>query len=70
MKIKYLKEGNQSKETPRPPQFKEEIRSVKMAGAALVAEPAKTAPCAAAVPPAGQWKKRGKNLARQARAHV
>jgi hypothetical protein len=41
-----------------------------MANAALVAEPAKTAPRAAAAPPAGQWKKRGKNPARQARANV
>jgi hypothetical protein len=30
-----------------------------MASAALVAEPAKTAPRAAAAPPAGKWKKRG-----------
>jgi hypothetical protein len=35
-----------------------------MTSAALVAEPAKT------VPPAGQWKKRGKNPAQQARANV
>ncbi len=41
-----------------------------MAGAALVAEPAKTAPRAAAAPPAGQWKKCGKNPARQARARL
>jgi hypothetical protein len=38
-----------------------------MASAALVAAPAKTAPRAAAAPPAGEWKKRGKNPARPAR---
>jgi len=55
---------------PRPAQFKEIVPKCEMAGAALVAEPAKTAPRAAAAPPAGQWKKRGKNPARHARAHV
>ena len=55
---------------PRPPQFKEIFLSAKMTSAALVAEPAKTAPRAAAAPPAGQWKKRGKNPAQQARANV
>ena len=55
---------------PRPAQFKEIVPKCEMTSAATVAEPAKTAPRAAAVPPAGQWKKRGKNPARHARAHV
>jgi hypothetical protein len=41
-----------------------------MTGAATVAEPAKTAPRAAAAPPVGQWKKRGKNPARHARKRL
>jgi len=41
-----------------------------MTSAASAAEPAKTAPRAAAALPAGQWQKRGKDSARQARAHV
>jgi len=41
-----------------------------MTSAATVAGPAKTAPRAAAAPPAGQWKKRGKNPARHARARL
>ena len=55
---------------PRPAQFKEIVPKCEMAGAALVAEPAKTAPRAAAAPPAGKWKKRGKNPARPARARA
>jgi len=39
-----------------------------MASAAQVAEPARTAPRAAAAPPPGKWGKRGKNSARQTRA--
>jgi hypothetical protein len=41
-----------------------------MASAALVAEPAKTAPRAAVEPPAGKWKKRSKNPAQPARARA
>ena len=63
---KYLK-GEINVERAHPRQFKVRIQSAKMTSAASVAEPAKTAPRA---PPVGQWKKRGKNPARQARANV
>jgi hypothetical protein len=55
---------------PPAQQFKEEVPTRKMASAALVAEPAKTAPRAAAAPPAGKWKMRGKNPARPARVRA
>jgi len=55
---------------PPAQQFKEEVPTRKMASAALVAAPAKTAPRAAAAPPAGKWRKRGKNPARPARARA
>jgi len=47
-----------------------ELPTRKMASAALVAEPARTAPRAAAAPPAGKGRKRGKNPARPARARA